>query len=183
MITVIISPSANVLLVNVSPFVPALMLLTCHSYDGIVPPLVGVAVNVTVPPRQIEDWLAATVTVGATIAADMVIGVLVAVEVVVQIALLVMITVTISPSANVLLVNVLLFVPTLLPLTCHWYDGVAPPFVGVAVNVTLAPRQIDVWLAAMVTAGVTLIVVIIIELLVDVSGVAHGSLLVMITVI
>ena len=35
-----------------------------------------------------------------------------------------------------------MFVPTLVPLSFHWYDGVTPPFVGVAVNVTLVPAQI-----------------------------------------
>ena len=29
-----------------------------------------------------------------------------------------------------------LFVPEFTPLTFHWYDGVSPPLVGVAVNVT-----------------------------------------------
>jgi hypothetical protein len=66
-------------------------------------------------------------------------------------------------------------------LICHWYDGVVPPSVGVAVKVTLAPRHIDVWLAAIDTVGVTLVAVIVIALLVADAGVAHGSLLVMIT--
>ena len=30
-------------------------------------------------------------------------------------------------------VYVLLFVPALVPFTFHWYAGVGPPFVGVAV--------------------------------------------------
>jgi hypothetical protein len=34
-----------------------------------------------------------------------------------------------------------LFVPTIFPLSLHWYDGDVPPFVGVAVNVTLVPLQ------------------------------------------
>jgi len=32
-----------------------------------------------------------------------------------------------------------LFDPALLPFTFHWYDGVDPPFVGVAINVTETP--------------------------------------------
>ena len=32
-------------------------------------------------------------------------------------------------------------VPTLLPLTFHWYTGVVPPLVGVAENPTLVPAQ------------------------------------------
>jgi hypothetical protein len=35
-----------------------------------------------------------------------------------------------------------LFVPTFEPLSFHWYDGVVPPLVGVAVNVTLVPVHI-----------------------------------------
>ena len=138
----------------------------------------GVAVNVTLAPRQIDVWLATTDTDGVTLVAVIVIGALVAVGVVVQVALLVMITVTTSPLANVLLVNVSLFVPALLPLTCHWYEGVVPPFTGVAVKVTLAPRQMDVWLATTDTDGVTLAAVIVIKLLVAVGVVVHAALLV-----
>jgi hypothetical protein len=39
---------------------------------------------------------------------------------------------------NVLSVELL---PTLLPFTFHWYNGVVPPNVGVAVNVTEVPLQ------------------------------------------
>ena len=53
--------------------------------------------------------------------------------------------------------------------------------VGVAVNVTEPPLHIEVVLDVMVTDGVTDVVVIVIGLLVDVIGLAHGSLLVIIT--
>ena len=53
--------------------------------------------------------------------------------------------------------------------------------VGVAVNVTEPPLQIEVLLAFIDTDGVTDVVVIVIGLLVDVVGLAHGSLLVIIT--
>ena len=53
--------------------------------------------------------------------------------------------------------------------------------VGVAVNVTEPPVQIEVVLAVMVTDGVTAVVVIVIVLLVAVVGLAQGSLLVIIT--
>ena len=53
--------------------------------------------------------------------------------------------------------------------------------VGVAVNVTDAPLHIEVVLDVMVTDGVTDVVVIVIRLLVDGVGLAHGSLLVIIT--
>ena len=55
--------------------------------------------------------------------------------------------------------------------------------VGVAVNVTLPPEQIDVVFAVMATDGVTEVAVIVIALLVAVAGFAHGSLLVITTVI
>ena len=53
--------------------------------------------------------------------------------------------------------------------------------VGVAVNVTEPPLHIEVLPDVIVTAGVTEVVVIVIELLVAVVGFAHGSLLVIIT--
>ena len=53
--------------------------------------------------------------------------------------------------------------------------------VGVAVNVTDPPLQIEVLLAVMDTDGVTAVVVIVIGLLVAVVGFAQGSLLVIIT--
>ena len=72
-------------------------------------------------------------------------------------------TVNTSPLAKVVLLNVLLFVPALVPFTFHWYEGVPPPFVGVAVNVTFTPAHIVVELAAAVTLtgkfGFTVIVI------------------------
>ena len=53
--------------------------------------------------------------------------------------------------------------------------------VGVAVKVTAPPLQIEVLLAAMVTEGVTDVVVIVIGLLVDIVGLAQGSLLIIFT--
>ena len=50
-----------------------------------------------------------------------------------------------------------------------------------AVNVTEPPLHIEVVLDVMVTDGVTDVVVIVIELLVAVFGLAQGSLLVMMT--
>jgi hypothetical protein len=38
-------------------------------------------------------------------------------------------------------VKLALLVPEFTPLTFHWYDGVSPPFVGVAVNVTGVAAQ------------------------------------------
>jgi hypothetical protein len=70
-------------------------------------------------------------------------------------ALLVITTLTTSPLANALVENVALFVPTGVAPIYHWYEGVVPPFVGVAVNVTLSPAQIVVdGEAAILTEGV-----------------------------
>ena len=55
--------------------------------------------------------------------------------------------------------------------------------VGVAVNVTEPPLQIEVVLAVIDTDGVTDVVVMLIELLVVVAELAQGSLLVITTVI
>lgn len=53
--------------VNVGELVPAGKPLTVHAYTGVAPPLVGVAVKVTLCPWQIAPaGFAATVTDGAT---------------------------------------------------------------------------------------------------------------------
>ncbi len=57
-----------------------------------------------------------------------------------------------------------------------------PPFVGVAVKVTLAPLQIEVAVAAMDTEGVTELALIVISLLVAVGVVVQLALLVITTV-
>ena len=84
-----------------------------------VPPLVGVAVNVILPPVQIEVEEALIVTDGVTELVVIVMTLLVAVEVVVQLALDVMITVTWSLLASEPDVNVGEFVPAFTPFTCH----------------------------------------------------------------
>ena len=84
-----------------------------------LPPLVGVAVNVTEVPLQIDVVLAAILTLGSTLVDVMVTGLLVAVGVDAQARLLVRITVTTSPSFNVVVVNLSESVPLLTPLTCH----------------------------------------------------------------
>ena len=60
------------------------------------------------------------------------------------VALDVISTVTTSPLAKAVVVKIALSVPTLFPFTFHWYEGVVPPFVGVAVKVTEVPKQIVV---------------------------------------
>ena len=71
-----------------------------------MPPLVGVAVNVTALPVHMDVLLAAIATDGTTEFVEIVIALLVAVSGLAQSALLVRITVTTSPLESVLLVNV-----------------------------------------------------------------------------
>ena len=154
--TVTTSALAKVVVVNVALFVPALVPFTFHWYAGAAPPFVGVAVNVALLPAQIVVADAVTETDGVTNAFTvMVIPVLVAVAGEGQVALLVITTVTTSLLASVVEVKVALFVPAFVPFTFHWYAGAAPPFVGVAVNVTLVPEQIVVADAETETDGVT----------------------------
>ena len=47
-----------------------------------------------------------------------------------------------SPLIKLVVENVLLFDPTSVPFTFHWYVGLTPPFVAVAVNVTWVPAHI-----------------------------------------
>jgi hypothetical protein len=87
----------------------------------------------------------------------------------------------------VVLVNVLLVAPaTLPPLICHWKLGAAPPFVAVAVNVTLVPVQIELSASLLLTLtlGTTFgFTTILIAALVAVAGLTHTPALgVMITV-
>ena len=55
-------------------------------------------------------------------------------------------------------------VPTLAPFSFHWYEGVVPPFTGVAVKVTLVPAQIGLSDATMLTlagkTGFTVMVIV-----------------------
>ena len=84
-----------------------------------LPPLVGVAVNVMLLPAQIEVDEALIETDGVTELVVIVITLLVAVEVVVQLALDVMITVIWSLFASELDVNMGELVPAFTPFTCH----------------------------------------------------------------
>jgi hypothetical protein len=81
--------------------------------------LVGVAVNVTLLPEQIDVDDALIEMEGVTELVVMVTTLLVAVAVVVQLAFEVMPTLTWSPLASVLEVNVGEFVPAFTPFTCH----------------------------------------------------------------
>ena len=86
-----------------------------------MPPLVGVAVNVTDVPEQIVVELPDMDTDGVTVELTvMLIELEVAVAGEAQLKLEVMITVTTSPLAKVVVVKTSEFVPALVPFTCHW---------------------------------------------------------------
>ena len=81
--------------------------------------MVGVAVNVTVLPEQIDVDDALIETEGVTELVVMLTTLLVAVAVVVQVAFEVMMTLTWSPLVSVLDVNVTELVPAFAPFICH----------------------------------------------------------------
>jgi hypothetical protein len=82
--------------------------------------LVGVAVNVTLLPEQIDVEDAFIKTEGVTELVVIVTTLLVAVAVVVQLALDVMITLTWSLLVSVVDTNVGELVPAFTPFICHW---------------------------------------------------------------
>lgn len=83
---------------------------------------------------------------------------------------------TTSLFDKVVVVYVVLFVPTFPPLTFHWYTGVLPPLVGVAVKVTDVPVQIFVLLATILIEAVTEeVTVIVIGLELTVNGLAQAA--------
>ena len=59
-----------------------------------------------------------------------------------QLILGVKITFTMSPFIKFELVYVAEFVPTLLPLTCHWYVAKVPLFIAFTVKLVACPEQI-----------------------------------------
>ena len=61
---------------------------------------------------------------------------------------------TTSPSLKVVDVKVPILLPTLAPLTSHWYEG-EPPLTGAAVKVIAVPSQTLLADAAIETDGVT----------------------------
>jgi len=99
--------------------VPALVPLTFHWYDGVVPPLAGVAVNVTDVPAQTGFAPAAMVTLTGRLEFTVIVTVFdVAGLPVAQVALDVSTQVTAS-LFNGIYDNVGLLVPALVPLTFH----------------------------------------------------------------
>lgn len=144
--------------------------------------MVGVAVNVAEDPAHIGfvPVVSAIATEGASkVFTVIVIPALFAVVGLAQVAFDVRIHVTISPFAKPAVVNVGAFSPALIPSTCHWYAGEAPPLVGVAVNVAEAPAHIGLLpvVCAIITEGTSNgFTVIVMPALVAVVGLAHVAL-------
>src|SRR6476620_4834170 len=104
----------------------------------------------------------------------MVIGLLVTLPLVAQVADEIMDTVTTSPFFSVVVDQVEVLLPTLLPFTFQTYVGFEPPLTGVAVKLTDAPEQIDVVFELIDTAGSTAADARVIRLLVAVGFEAQG---------
>jgi hypothetical protein len=122
------SEAFNVLVVKVALFVPCAMPLMYHSYVGVTPPFVGVAVNVTLVPAQMVVALAAIVKIGVTFGVTVMAMLFeFAVAVVTHVPEEVKIAETTSPVTKVLLEKFGLLLPTLDPFTCHCILGVFPP--------------------------------------------------------
>jgi uncharacterized protein YodC (DUF2158 family) len=137
------------LYVNIPESVPTLTPFTCHWYDGPEPPLVGVALYVTGVPSHsllVEDEILTEETNNGITVMLIVLDVAKIPEV--QTSVDVIITFTVS-LLDGLYVYVLKLMPAIVPFTCHWYDGLAPPLVGVAVNVTGIPSHsllVEAWM-------------------------------------
>ena len=112
---------ASVVELNVVLLEPTFVPLTFHWYDGVLPPLAGVAVKATLAPAHIVDeGEAAIVIPGVTeLFTVMVTVLLVPVVDEGHIALLVITHVTALPFASELVVKVVPPVPALEPLTFH----------------------------------------------------------------
>ena len=59
------------------------------------------------------------------------------------------------------------FVPTVLPLTFQMYEGVVPPFTGLAVNVTEDPGQKGLLVGVILTDAGKLLFCIIVIIMLD----------------
>ena len=97
---------------------------------GVEPPLVGVAVKVTLlPAHTIPAGFAAIFTLAVMmgftiIAITLEIAGLPAAQ---GVTLEINLQVTKSPFTNVLLENTAALMPTTFPFTFHWYEGMEPP--------------------------------------------------------
>jgi hypothetical protein len=166
-LTVMLSPLERAELEYVEAVAPGIGVAPLyHWYEG-VPPLAGVAVNVTEVPAHIAPaGAAAILTLAATTGlTTMLIVFEVAGLPLTQPSEEVIWTLMAAPLAMVVDVYVEPVSPEIAatPLY-HWYEGV-PPFVGVAVNVTevpahIAPTGAAVMLTLATTTGLTTILIV-----------------------
>ena len=139
------------------------------------------------PVQMLLPGSATMLIVGSTLAAMVIVIVFdVAVGVVAQAELDVITQLTVFPFVRAAFVYVALFVPTFVPFNFHWYAGVVPPFVGVAVNVTLVPLHIvEPGLAAILTDGATdelTVIVTVLDVAVGVDAQAELDVITQLTV-
>jgi len=102
--------------------VPALVPFTFHWYEGVVPPLVGVAVKVTDEPEAagLVPAVIAMLTDGATDGFTLIVILLLdAVVEVAQAEFEVIVHATTAPALRVVVVNVAALVPAAAPFTVH----------------------------------------------------------------
>ena len=146
--------------------------LTNHWYWGLDPLLILVAVYVTELPLHIFVALAEIDILGIKVADTFIV---IAFEVILlavtQLAFEVITQVTISPFDKLEDVNIVEFVPILFPFIFHWYCGLEPPLVLVAVKVTELPLQIKLLVAEIVIVGGTLFELNVINTTLDVSDI------------
>lgn len=150
----ITSLSLNVELLNEALFVPAFNPFTFHWNDGLAPPFVAVAVNTTVLPEQMLLVVVAILTDGVTFGTTVILILLdVALFGTAQADAEVTVhhTESLFDIANV--VNVELLVPAFVPFTFHWYVGLDPAFVAVAVKVACVPLHTVVAAVLMLMDG------------------------------
>jgi hypothetical protein len=128
--------------------------------------LVGVAVNVTLPPAHTVVALALMLneelTLGFTV---MVMALDVAEAAVTQAKLEVITTCTISPFCRLDVVYDPNVLPMGLPFFNHDHVGVVPPFTGAGVKVTEVPAHIVVAEAVILTKGVTRLLTVMVRVL------------------
>ena len=131
--------------IKVAPVSAWTVVLIVHLYVGVVPPLVGVAVNVTEVPAQIAvPGETPKLTEGVKAVPNVIVFISVAVAGDAQLELEVISTFTTSLFAKLSRVKVAPVSAWTVVLIVHLYIGVVPPLVGVAVNVTEVPAQMVV---------------------------------------
>ncbi len=185
--TLITSPLTNVVDVQVDEVSPLMAVAPLyHWYAGIVPPLVGEAVNVTEDPAQIEFADSKILTEAGKFGLTVIVTTFDVTGLPVEhVAFDVIFTVIASLLTNVVDVQVDEVSPLMAvaPLY-HWYAGTVPPLVGVAVNVTEDPAQIEFAVAKILTEAIKFALTVIVTTF-DVAGlpVEHVAFDVICTVI